>query len=129
LLITTSIQARARLKYLIDTRGFGALIGEPSSENTYALRTLAESLNPAFHKVMYFPLSSGTTMDIYRNLVAELGEEPRFRKSDLFRQMQRTIQHLFHEKRVTPVFILDEMHLARPGLVSLYFCKKGSWLN
>lgn len=106
-------EALARLKYLVDARGFGALVGEPGSGKTFALRTLADGLNPALYKVMYLPLSSGTTMDMYRSLAAGLGEEPLYRKSDLFRQIQRAVEHLFSEKRVTPVFILDEMHLSR----------------
>ena len=106
-------EALARLKYLVDAKGFGALVGEPGSGKTYALRTLAEGLNPSLYKVMYLPLSSGTTMDMYRSLAAGLGEEPLYRKSDLFRQIQSAVEHLFNEKRVTPVFILDEMHLAR----------------
>ena len=110
-------EALARLKYLVDARGFGALVGESGSGKTYALRTLADGLNPALYKVMYLPLSSGTTMDMYRSIAAGLGEEPRFRKSDLFRQIQRSVEHLFNEKRVTPVFILDEMHLARPDFL------------
>jgi len=60
---------------------------------------------------------------MYRSPAAELGEELRFRESDLFRQIQRAHplsvgpRHLFYEKRVTPVFILDEMHLARPDFL------------
>jgi Type II secretory pathway, component ExeA (predicted ATPase) len=107
-------EALARLKYLVDTRGFGAILGESGSGKTYALRTMAESLNPALYKTIYLPMSSGTTMDMYRNLVTGLGEEPRYRKSDLFRQIQKAVEHFFYEKRVTPVFILDEMHLAKP---------------
>ena len=106
-------EALARLKYLVDTKGFGALVGEPGSGKTYALRTLADGLNPALYKAMYLPLSSGTTMDMYRSLAAGLGEVPGYRKSDLFRQIQKAVEHLYTEKRVTPVFILDEMHLAR----------------
>ncbi len=106
-------EALARLKYLVNTRGFGALVGEPGSGKTYALRTLAHDLNPALYKTMYLPHSSGTSMDMYRNLARALGEQPRFRKSDLFHQIQRTVEHFYNEKRLTPVFILDEMHLTR----------------
>jgi len=110
-------EALARLKYLVDARGFGALVGESGSGKTCALRTLADGLNPALYMVMYLPLSSGTIMDMYRSLAAGLGEEPGYRKSDLFRQIQRAVEHLYTEKRVTPVFILDEMHLARPDFL------------
>jgi hypothetical protein len=54
---------------------------------------------------------------MYRSLAAGLGEKPGYRKSDLFRQIQRAVEHLYHEKRVVPVFILDEMQLARPDFL------------
>lgn len=52
-------------------------------------------------------------MDFYRGLALGLGEEPKYRKVDLFRQIQQAIERLYHERRITPVFILDEMHLAK----------------
>ncbi len=110
-------EALARLNYLINARGFGVLVGEPGSGKTYALRTLTHDLNPALYKTMYLPHSSGTSMDMYRNLARALGEEPKFRKSDLFHQIQRTVEHFYNEKRLTPIFILDEMHLARPDFL------------
>ena len=102
----------ARLNYLKKTRGIGVIVGEAGSGKTSALRALAQNLNPSLFKVVYSPLSTGTVMDFYRGLASGLGEEPLFRKSDLFQQIQTTISNLFYEQKVTPVFILDEMQLA-----------------
>lgn len=77
------------------------------------LRSFAESLNPSLFKVIYFPLSTGTVMDFYRGLAVGLGEDPKFRKVDLFHQIQHAIQVYFKERKITPVFILDEMQLAK----------------
>ncbi|MEW8958514.1 MAG: AAA family ATPase [Moorella sp. (in: firmicutes)] len=33
---------------------------------------------------------------------------------DLFHQIQQAVQVLFRDKKITPVFILDKMHLASP---------------
>src|SRR5699024_7530717 len=46
-----------------------------------------------------------------------LGEEPKFRKVDLFRQIQQGIERMDQERRVTPVFILDEMHMAKDAFL------------
>ena len=106
-------EACVRLKYLIDARGIGVLTGEPGSGKTFVLRYLANSLSSSLYKLVYLPLSTGTTMDMYRALVSGLGDEPRYRKVDLFSQAQHAISHFFHDKKVTPVLIFDEMHLAR----------------
>lgn len=110
---TCFTEASARLKYLLDTRGIGVITGEPGSGKTFALRSLANSLNPSLYKLVYLPLSTGTCMDMYRALVHGLGEEPRYRKVDLFLQAQQATLRLYQEKRITPVFILDEMQAAR----------------
>jgi len=105
-------EATARLEYLRKGRGIGLLVGEPGAGKTFALRSFADNLNPALYKPVYYPLSTGTVMDFYRGLVQGLGEEPRFRKVDLFGQLQQRVLSLYRDKRITPVFIMDEMHLA-----------------
>lgn len=105
-------EVTARLNYLNKTRGIGVVVGEPGSGKTSALRALADKLNSSLYKVIYFPLSTGTVMDFYRGLAGGLGEEPCFRKVDLFNQIQNAVLKLFHDKKITPVFILDEMQLA-----------------
>ncbi len=105
-------EAKARLQYLQKVRGIGMLTGEPGAGKTFVLRNFANELNPSLFKVIYFPLSTGTVMDSYRGLVSGLGEEPRHRKVDLFEQIQARISALFKDKKVTPVFILDEMHMS-----------------
>ncbi|MCF6094015.1 AAA family ATPase [Microaerobacter geothermalis] len=106
-------EATAALNYLKNTRGMGVLVGEPGVGKTFALRSFAKSLNPSLYKVMYFPLSTGSVIDFYRGLAYELGEEPKYRKVDLFRQIQLAVQRFYSERKITPVFILDEMQMAK----------------
>jgi general secretion pathway protein A len=110
-------EALAALDYVKRTRGIGLLIGEPGAGKTFALRAFKESLNPSLYHVVYFPLSTGSVMDFYRGLAFGLGEEPKYRKVDLFYQIQQGIERLYHEQRVTSVFILDEMHLAKDAFL------------
>ena len=88
-------EATARLEYLRKGRGIGLLVGEPGAGKTFALRSFADNLNPALYKPVYYPLSTGTVMDFYRGLVQGLGEEPRFRKVDLFGQLQQRVLSLY----------------------------------
>src|SRR5690606_13502556 len=105
------------LDYIKRTRGIGLFIGEPGSGKTFTLRTFKESLNPSLYHVVYFPLSTGGVMDFYRGLALGLGEEPKYRKVDLFYQIQQGIERLYTERRITPVLILDEMHLAKDAFL------------
>lgn len=111
-------ETTARLEYLKKTRGIGLVAGEPGAGKTFALRTFADSLNPSLYKVIYFPMSTGTVMDFYRGLALGLGEEPKFRKVDLFHQIQQAVEAYFKERKITPVFILDEMQMAK----DVFFC-------
>lgn len=105
------------LQYLQTSKGMGLVIGDPGAGRTFALRSFKESLNPAFYHVVYFPLSTGGVMDFYRGLAYGLGEEPKFRKVDLFRQIQQGIERMDRERKMTPVFILDEMHMAKDAFL------------
>lgn len=115
---TAFLETVARLEYLKKTRGMGLVVGEPGTGKTFALRAFAESLNPSLYKVIYFPLSTGTVMDFYRGLAKCLGEEPGFRKVDLFHQIQRAVLLYFRERKITPLFVLDEMQMAK----DLFLC-------
>lgn len=111
-------EAIARLEYLRKTGGMGLLTGEPGTGKTFSLRAFQSSLNPALYHVVYFPLSTGSVMDFYRGLVYGLGDEPKFRKVDLFRQIQSGVERLKEERNVTPVFLLDEMHMAKDAFLN-----------
>lgn len=108
----------ARLDYMKSTKGMGLIVGEPGAGKTFALRSFAEGLNPSLFKVIYFPLSTGTVMDFYRGLAMGLGEDPKSRKVDLFHQIQQAIQVCYKERKITPVFILDEMHMAKDAFLN-----------
>ena len=107
----------ARLEYLKKSRGMGLVTGEPGVGKTLTLRAFFGSLSPSLYKVIYFPLSTLTVQDFYRGLAAELGEEPRFRKVDLFYQIQKSIFTLYKERKITPVLILDELQMARDAFL------------
>jgi len=101
----------SRLGVMKATRGIFLLTSEPGCGKTTALRQFADSLNTAVFKVCYTALSTVTVMDFYRGLIIRMGEEPPTKKVLMFEQLQKLIHASFHEKRVTPVFVLDEAHL------------------
>lgn len=105
------------LQYLQRSKGIGLVTGDPGAGKTFTLRSFKESLNPSLYHAVYFPLSTGGVMDFYRGLAYGLGEEPKFRKVDLFRQIQAAIERMDQERKITPVFILDEMHMAKDAFL------------
>ena len=110
-------ELESRLKHILEVRGIFLLIGEPGSGKTSALRKLAEGLGPSLFKPFYIKLSTVTVNDFYKQLATELGEEPKFRKIDMFNQIQSAIANLYFEQHITPVIIADEMHNASSSIL------------
>lgn len=105
------------LNYLKDSKGIGILMGNPGMGKSFALRSFAEELNPNLYHVTYYPMSTGGVIDFYRAITYGLGEVPKHRKGDIFRQIQQGIVRMARERKITPVIILDEMHLAKDAFL------------
>ncbi|HEY5562445.1 MAG TPA: AAA family ATPase [Clostridiaceae bacterium] len=68
-------------------------------------------MNPGLYRPCYFTLSTVTVMDFYRGLLMSLGEIPASRKITMFHQIQHSIISLYNDQRITPVIMLDEVHM------------------
>lgn len=112
------LELSSRLEYLQGIRGIGLLAGEAGSGKSTALRRYAENLNPSLYKHVYFALSTVTVMEFYQGLaLLELGEQPKHKKVAIFHQIQQAINSLYYDRRITPVIILDEIHMASNKLL------------
>ena len=105
-------ELESRLKYMMENRGIFLLVGEPGSGKSTAVRRFAENLGPSLWRSCYLPLTTLTVNDFYGALCMMLGEAPRYRKIDMFMQIQRAIGTLYREQKITPVIIIDEIHMA-----------------
>lgn len=101
-----------RLKYMLDNRGICLVVGEPGSGKSTGLRKLIENANKSLYKTCYLPLTTLTVKDFYQAMAMMLGETPSHRKFALFNQIQSSIQNLYYEQRITPIIIIDEIHMA-----------------
>lgn len=106
-----------RLKYLQNTRGMGLVAGEPGAGKSTTLRKFVSELNPSLYRHCYFSLATVTVSEFYQGLALELGEQPTHKKVAIFRQIQQAISSMYYDNRVTPVIILDEIHLASNKLL------------
>jgi len=98
----------SRLDYLAGTRGLALVTAAPGYGKTFALRAFAERQNAGLTKVVYMCMSTLTAMEFYRQLAAALGLEPKYRKADMFRDIQESLEHLSAVKRIHAVVIIDE---------------------
>lgn len=97
-----------RLDFLLESRGIGLIVGEPGLGKTSSIREYVSKLNPNSYKVIYTSLSTLTVNEFYYYLASELGNEPRYRKTDNFKKIQESITLLTDGKKITPVIIIDE---------------------
>lgn len=102
----------SRIEHLKKGRGIGLIVGEAGSGKTSVIRAFTTGLNHSLYKVVYFPLSTVSPNDFFRGLLYGLGEIPKNRKIDMFGQIQAAILTLYKNQKMTPIIVLDEMHLA-----------------
>jgi general secretion pathway protein A len=111
------LELESRLQYLQKNRGIGLVAGEPGSGKSTALRKYVSELNPSLYRSCYFSLATVTVLEFYQGLALELGEQPKHKKVAIFHQIQQAINSMYYDRRITPVIILDEIHLASNKLL------------
>jgi MSHA biogenesis protein MshM len=103
-------QLMPHLNWLLETRGVGLIIGEAGVGKTTGIRQWTNVLNPHTHRVYYTADNHFKAFDIYSQLAEALEIEPQHRYSRLWRNIKRELVHLHDEKKITPIWILDEAH-------------------
>ena len=113
-------QVKTRLEFLIRHPGVGLLTGEVGAGKSTAARVFTASLNPNLHKVLYVHFSSGTALDLLRQIALTLDLEPAHFRGDLVRQIADAVVRLNQSKKQHPILICDEAHLLpHPALEQL----------
>lgn len=106
-------QIKARLQFLVDHRGAGLLTGEVGAGKSTAARTFIAGLNPSLFKILYLHWTSGSALDLLRQIALELDLQPAHMRGDLVRQISEAIVRLNESKKQHPLLILDEAQLLR----------------
>ena len=105
------IQAKDRLRYLVDRRGIGVIFGAPGTGKSTLLRAFLDGLGRTSHAVAYVSHSTCAVLDLYRDIARTFQLEPRHRKADVVADLKERIQKLSRGKKVRPVLVLDDAHL------------------
>ncbi len=99
---------KQKLDNLLATRGVGLVTGEAGVGKTRAVRSWIKTLNPHTCKVIYQPDTHFGPFCIYRQLGEALGLELGSRYSVVWKNLKQDLYHCYHEKKITPIWILDE---------------------
>jgi len=95
------LQVKTRFDFLVQHPGVGLLTGEVGAGKSTAARMFTSALNPNLHKVLYVHFSSGTALD-------------------LLRQIADAVVRLNQSKKQHPILICDEAYLLpHPALEQL----------
>jgi len=116
---------RRVFRWLADEPGLGVLTGEAGVGKTAAIRQLCSELPKPEHRVVYLCDTNVRPAAVYRNLAAELGEQPKSRRDALWRQLKQAITKLVDVDNVIPMLVLDEAQ----HLDDDFLCDLAGFLN
>lgn len=103
-----------RFEYAVRMGAMALVTGEIGSGKSTALRHAASKLHPSEYRVIYLTASSGSILEFYRLLLAELGFDTSSpSRAFLIRTIKRETLDLYLAKKIKPVLIIDEASLMR----------------
>ena len=104
-------QLNTRLGFLQQHPGSGLITGEVGAGKSTAVRVFTASLNPNLFKILYVHFSSGSALDLLRQIALRLDLEPAHSRGNLVRQIADAVVRLNQSKKQHPILICDEAHL------------------
>lgn len=103
-----------RFDYVVGIGGIAVVTGEIGSGKSTALRYAAARLHPAEYKTLYVLATSGSIMELYRQIALEMGMgQPSNSKAAMTTLIRREITSLIVDKKVKTVLTIDEASLLR----------------
>ena len=104
-------QVNARLELLTRHPGACLLTGEVGAGKSTAARMFTAALNPSEFKILYVHFSTGSALDLLRQIALQLDLEPAHSRGGLVRQIADIVVGLNQGKKRHPILICDEAHL------------------
>jgi general secretion pathway protein A len=104
---------RARFDYTVRLGAVGLVTGEVGSGKSTALRYVLSKLHPSEYRIIWITACSGSILEFYRLLLAELNIEKAGSKAVMVRLIKRAIREIALEKKMKIVLIVDEASLMR----------------
>jgi general secretion pathway protein A len=107
-------EVRTRFDYVVRLGAIGLVTGEIGSGKSTALRFASGSLHPSEYQVFYVTASSGSILELYRQILEALsiGKTGNSR-AILTALIKKEVTELVEEKKLKVVLIIDEASLLR----------------
>jgi type II secretory pathway predicted ATPase ExeA len=103
-----------RFRYTLGLGAIALVTGEVGSGKSTALRWASSRLHPSEYRPLWITASSGSILELYRQLVSALDVDSRsYSRALLTSLIRRQILELTEAKRLRPVLIIDEASLLR----------------
>jgi len=113
------MEIKERFDYAIRIGAMALVTGDIGSGKSTALRYATGQLHPSEYTTFYITASSGSIMEIYRQLLGELGfDMAGTSRAVMIRRIKKEIQEIVLGKKMKAVFIVDEASLIRLDVLS-----------
>lgn len=115
ILLTEELKAvKSRFDYTLHLGGAAIVTGEIGSGKSTALRYSSEQLHPSEYKAIYITATSGSIMEVYRQIASEIGiEKSSNSKAVMTRIIKKEITEFIDGRKMKMVLIIDEASLLR----------------
>jgi type II secretory pathway predicted ATPase ExeA len=115
ILVTETVSAVAqRIDYAMRIGAIALVTGEIGSGKSTALRYVSERMHPAQHLCLYITATTGSILELYRQIVGALGLANRgVSKALMLQTIRQQIVELCCAKKIKLLLIIDEASLLR----------------
>lgn len=115
ILVTPVVSAvEERISYAIRLGAIALVTGEIGSGKSTALRYVTGGLHPAEFRAIYVTATSGSILELYRQILGELGvDNAGVSRAVMTRRIKHEILELVQGKRMKVVLVIDEASLLR----------------
>ena len=108
------LSVHERLQYTVRLGAIALVTGEVGAGKSTALRWAAGQLHPSKYKALWITASSGSILEVYRQLLAELDiHTASSSRAVLTRKIREQIANLVNTKKQQPLLVIDEASLLR----------------
>jgi len=108
-----------RLDYAVRLGGAALVTGEIGSGKSTALRYCSEKLHPSEYETFYVTATSGSILELYRQITAEMGiYQSSNSRVIMTKLIKNEIKELVDGKKMKVILIIDEASLLRMEVLS-----------